>query len=363
MANSGTSTPRIVELSEKIIADIQKRRLKPGDRYLTTSDVSKMLGVGNGLANRALQLLERRQVIIRQQRRGAFIAQLPGKNATPTLRRVHFLVHQNYLATEGIGNDRELLGIQSELPGVHVQISFLPKDSPEVFVDNLINQSLTSKSKDGFILVRAPYEVHRLVHNTGIPSVVYGGLYPGPNKIPRLDRDMDAVGYLSADYLLQNGHRRLAFLSRQQCLPGDNLTLDAIRRRLSKERLAPDALIERFLPSYSEVWEAEIKSLVSRKNPPTGFICRNLRAAEATSHVLRRKSSKLKPAGEIVLCDYYLESGQNPAFVYPRPTCSSEEIGKHMARMLAALADGKKVADEIISVEIDATASLRRKKQ
>lgn len=56
MADSGTTTPRIVELVEQIVEDIQARKLKPGNRYLTTTKVSKMLGVGNGLANRA-QLL------------------------------------------------------------------------------------------------------------------------------------------------------------------------------------------------------------------------------------------------------------------------------------------------------------------
>lgn len=357
MANSGTTTPRIVELAEQIIADIRKRKLKTGDRYLTTFEVSRMLGVGNGLANRALQLLERRQVITRQQRRGAFVAHLPGADVAPLLRRVHFLVHQNYLASEGVGNDRELMGIQSELPGVQVQISFLPKEDPESFVAGLINRSLTGKAKDGFILVRAPYEVHRLVHDTGVPSVVYGGLYPGPCRLPRIDRDMEAVGYLSADYLISRGRRRIAFLSRQQCLPGDNDTLEAIHRRMGEAKLTADALVERFLPSVTEVCEAELKTLLKGPDRPTGLICRNLRMAEAAMAILKRM--KLKPYRDVdvVLCDYYLPAGREPQFVYPRPTYGSEELGQHMARMLAALSRGGRVKDEIIPVEMDRTAA------
>src|SRR5687767_4741693 len=105
MTDALTTTPKIIDLADQLVADIESRKLKPGDRYLTTADASKMLGVGNGLANRALQLLERRQVITRQQRRGAFISAPKTAASSPPLRRVHFLVHQNYLTAEGIGND------------------------------------------------------------------------------------------------------------------------------------------------------------------------------------------------------------------------------------------------------------------
>ena len=70
------------------------------------------------------------------------MARLPEEGSLALLRRIHFLVHQNYLASEGIGNDLVLLGIQEELPGVHVHMSFLPVDDAEGFVADLINKSL-----------------------------------------------------------------------------------------------------------------------------------------------------------------------------------------------------------------------------
>ena len=353
MTRSGTDTPRIVDLAERLVADIEMRKLKPGDRYLTTADASKMLGVGNGLANRALQLLERREIITRQQRRGAFIAHLPGESAMPPLRRVHFLAHQNYLASEGIGNDMVLLGMQDELPGVHVQISFLPEANPAGFVADLINQSLTAKARDGFILVRAPYEVHQLVSNSGMPALIYGGRYPGITRLSRLDRDMAAVGYSATDYLLNKGHKRIAFLTRQQALPGDHDTLDAIRHRLSEAALTPSAITERFLPPATNVCEAEVQRLLRQTAPPTGFICRTLRMAEAVTSVAKKQ--KMGKSVDVVLCDYYLTGNQKPQYVYPRPLYSSEEQGKHIARMLAAMARGDVVPDEIIPVSLDIT--------
>ncbi|WP_425400025.1 GntR family transcriptional regulator [Aeoliella sp.] len=354
MARSGSDTPRLVELAEKLASDIEDRNLKPGDRYLTTVDASKLLGVSNGLANRALQLLERRQIITRQQRRGAFIANLPGELSVPPLRRVHFLVHQNYLASEGVGNDMVLLGMQEELPGVHVQISFLPQENADGFVADLIDHSLTAKARDGFILVRAPFEVHQLVSNSGVPALVYGGIYPGITRLTRLDRDMTSIGYLATDYLLSQGHRKLALLSRQETRPGDHDTFDAVRRRLTEAKLDPDALYERFLPPATSVCEASVQRLLIQDDPPTGFICRTVRMANA----VREVAKKLKMSKKIdrVLCDSYSPANQAPEHVFLRPLYSSEEQGKHIARMLAAMARGEVVADEVIPVELDASA-------
>ncbi|MCA9261498.1 MAG: substrate-binding domain-containing protein, partial [Planctomycetales bacterium] len=314
-------------------------------------------GVGNGLANRALQLLERRHTITRQQRRGAFISETPASEPSALLRRIHFLVHQNYLATEGIGNDHELLGIQAELPGVEVQISFLPREDPETFVGGLIDQSLVAKAKDGFILVRAPVEVHKCVFDAGVPAVVFGDVYPGPFRLPRIDRNMNDVGTLSAEYLLERGHKRFAFLSRQQCLPGDNATIEAIHRTLGAAELRVDALVERFLPADSQVAEAAVDALLQGDAPPTAFICRNRRLADAVTAVRSRLSARKAKKIDVVLCDHYLASGDEPAYVYPRPACDGEEVGRYLAQMLLELARNRQVADVVIPVHIDARAA------
>lgn len=360
MARGETRTPVVIDLAERLISDIESRQLQPGDRYLTTAAASKMLGVGNGVANRALQLLERRQIITRQQRRGAFIANLPEASSMPALRRVHFLVHQNYLASEGVGNDMVLLGMQEELPGVHVQISFLPKENAERFVADLIDQSLIAKARDGFILVRAPYEVHQLLSNSGVPSVVYGCLYPGITRLTRIDRNMAAVGTICTNYLLSKGHQKIALLSRQYSLPGDNETMDAIRQRLSEAGLLANAITERFLPAAANVYEAEVARLLKSDSPPSGFICRTQRMANAVTTVAEKMNLKPGRDLDLIVCDYYLPSGVRSQYAYPRPAYTLEEQGRHMARMLAAQARGEVVQDEVIPVELDASADDRK---
>jgi DNA-binding LacI/PurR family transcriptional regulator/DNA-binding transcriptional regulator YhcF (GntR family) len=355
-SETGTTTPKIIDLADRLLADIESRKLKPGDRYMTTAAASKMLGVGNGVANRALQLLERRQVIVRQQRRGAFIAGTPESGSPPPLRRVHFLVHRNYLTTEGVGNDLVLLGMQEALPGVHVQISFLPTSNATDFVADLVDQSLTAKAKDGFILVRVPYEVQQLISDRGVPGVVYGALYANIERLTRFDRDMSAVGRLAIEYLLAKGHRRIAQLSRQQALPGDHDTMDAIRRLMGENGLLASAITERFLPTSPEIYTAEVRRLLEAAEPPTGFICRSRQMADAAVQVFNEMGLQVNRDVDVVVCDYYLLPNQKPQYVFPRPIYSSEEQGRRMAQLLLAQSKNQPVDNEIIPVELDTSA-------
>src|SRR5262245_11829935 len=106
--------PRIVELADRIAADIRHKRLKPGDAYLTTAGASQLLGISTTAANRAMQLLVQRQVLQRRQRKGTTIALAPMERRG--LRRVRILVQQRFLQTEGLLADGMVLGLQSALP-------------------------------------------------------------------------------------------------------------------------------------------------------------------------------------------------------------------------------------------------------
>ena len=353
MATATTKTPRITELAEQLLADIQARKLAPGDRYLTTSQTSKLLGVGNAAANRALQLLERRRIITRQQRRGAYIARLPGQESDAGLAHVHFLVHQKFLRTEGVGNDGVLIGMQEELPGVLVQISFFPPAEETPFVQKLIHDSLKSGRVDGFVLVRTSCEAQRAIAHSGLPAVVNGDVYPGNAALARVGRDMNAIGELLTDYLLQRGHKKLACFNRQQTLPGDQRTIGAIQRRLAKSKLLADAAILRFLPADDDVCVAEMRQLLAQPNPPTGLICRTVRMAEAARHVIKDELKLPPERFDITVCDYYLRQNERAEFVYPRPVYSAEEEGRHIARLLSLQTNADRPEQSEVNIPVE----------
>ncbi len=355
MAGDTIQTPKIVDLADRLVSDIKARRLKAGDRYLTTAEAARLLGVGTNAANRALQLLQRRRVITRQQRRGAYIAEFP-QESLAALRRVRLLVHSEYMVMEGVTNDLMILGMQGQLPGVDIQIQFLPEENLAGFATGLIEQTLGSKELEGFVLVRAPYEVHQVFSNSGVSCVVFGGLFPGISRLCRFDRDMGAVGHIAADYLLARGHQRMVFLSRQHALPGDHLTVESFRDRLAAAGFLAGTAKERFLPRDPVVCEAEVHRLLSLKRPPTAFICRKQMFADTVKKVAATRQLEVGKDLDIFLCDYYLMSGQIPQYVYPRPVYTPEHQGQILAQVLSALALNRQVPDRVIPVELDDSA-------
>src|SRR5262245_1982988 len=100
---------KIVDVADQIVADIRRRKLRPGDSYLTTAETAHWLRVSGSTVNRALQLLAQRGVIQRRQRQGTLIADLESDSP---LRRVHLVVREDHLRTEGLWADGVLLGLQ-----------------------------------------------------------------------------------------------------------------------------------------------------------------------------------------------------------------------------------------------------------
>lgn len=347
MADFQSQVPRIVDLADQLTEDIRSRDLQPGDRYLSTLDASKMLGVGTAVTNRALQLLEKRQVIVRQQRKGSFIAHQPHVNRPSVpLRRVHLLVHHRYFRTEGTANDGVLVGMQGELPGASASISFLPVDSETEFVDSLIAESLTSKQRDAFVLIRASLETQRHIAASGLPAVVYGAVYPSISGISSIERDGFGMGKLLAEYLLEQGRQRIIYLTRESVRTGDYVTADGILSTISAAGLRPSDFVLRSLPADEASAEHAISELLRGNSDSIGVICRHERLANGAARAFTEHRANENVRSAVVICDYYLKSGQKPKYVYPEPLLTPEQQGKRIGQLLACQARKQSIEQE-----------------
>src|SRR4029078_3473959 len=112
MIDSPRDVRRIVDLADRIEADIRKRRVKPGDRYLRTNETAKLLGVDATLANRALQLLVKRNRIERRPRVGTLISGAATMDAVSSLDCIHLLASDRQRTIEAIFDSGELMGLQ-----------------------------------------------------------------------------------------------------------------------------------------------------------------------------------------------------------------------------------------------------------
>ncbi|HZZ41651.1 MAG TPA: GntR family transcriptional regulator [Tepidisphaeraceae bacterium] len=349
--------PRVIELADRIAADIRRRKLKPGDPYQGTTQTAEMLGVSTTAANSAMQVLVKRRVIERRQRKGTFVAIPTAALPKSPLRRVHLLVQENYLRTEGLLSDGIIVGMHEELRATQVQFSFLPPDNETAYINDLIAEAMRSGKTEGFVLIRASLQAQRLIADSGLPTVVHGSLHPSVPNMPRIDRDHRAGGKLMAAHLLNSGFTRLVVLMRDRMFHGDHDLLDSVQQTASSAGLDLSSLTLRCLPADERAVEATVLELLDQSaGARLGFICRSEPLAQgAQAAAISRRLIVGKDVG-ITLSDVYRRGSDNPpAWPHLKPALSPEQIGQHIGRMLARQALGKTVAlaNEVIPVYLE----------
>jgi DNA-binding LacI/PurR family transcriptional regulator len=354
------SSPRqIIELADRIAEDIRLRELRPGDPYLSTAEVARVMQVNGTKANRALQLLARRNVLDRRQRKGTFIAHPPVGPAEPALDRVHLLVQQDYLRTEGLLADGVVLGIQGVLPAATLEFNFLPGEDEGEYANRLIAEALRSARPEGFVLVRSSVQAQRLFRSSGLPTVVYGSLQASILGMAQVERDQEQIGRLLARHLIAKKCRRVAVLLRDRVWAGDHDLLDAIQAELAAAGFGIDTLAIRCLPADAETVKASVRALLGRAPYPLGLVCRTEFLAQAAAASTSASASERKRAGKakprIVVCDVYRKDAGVPPFPFIRTTLDPEEIGRELGLLLVQQARGASVhpARKLIPVTLE----------
>jgi DNA-binding LacI/PurR family transcriptional regulator/DNA-binding transcriptional regulator YhcF (GntR family) len=355
MTTSSERTPKIVQLATALHADIQSKRLAPGDPYLNTADAARLLGVSTVAANRALQLLVKRDVLRRRQRQGTFIAD-PGQNPDSSLiERVHLLVHKNFLKSEGLLADGVILGIQEKLPGADIQFNFLPADDEAAYTNRIISEVLNSPRIHGFVLVRAPLQVQRIVQSSGVPSVIHGTPFPSITSVPWIERDHYQAGRIASARLIRHGFRRLTVLTREKPMPGDYRMLDGVRDEMSSVNLPISDISWRSLPSDIEAARYAVTDLLNDCKQGQGFICRSRPLADGALEAIAAEGLNLGVDAGIVLLDVY-QADARPALPFPylMSATSPEIIGQRIGNFLILQSEGNQPSPncEIVPVEL-----------
>ncbi len=344
MKNEREIIPRIVQLAQKVELDIQNRNLQAGDPYLTTAETARMLGVSTTIANRALQFLARSGRLVRKQRRGSFVAE-PGRRERETrLARVHLVVHQHYMRTEGLLADGVIVGLQSELPGLDVSFNFMPYGGEREYVEGLVHSIMQSGQPEGLILVRASLEVQKLASESGLPAVVYGTPYRSIARLPYVDVDQYAMGQLLTEFALNRRAPRLFVIMRDRTLPGDTPYLNGIFETAGRAKMTADRIQIRSLARDRELVAAEVRDLLAssparKGRPRAAILCRAEPHADMVLEELLQMG--LKPGDDVIVAvsTIYRRGGERlPLIPYTQHAGSPIQIGEHLGRLLAACA-------------------------
>ena len=131
--------PHVKAMAERLLTDIRYRGLAVGDRYLTTDEVSRLLGIGKTAACKVMRHLAEKEILISRQRSGTFIG--------PGLTRHRYSKVQTVFVLLPGGDPRAshwlfqpfIAGMHSESPGVNVQFTFVPEKDPVAYVRELID--------------------------------------------------------------------------------------------------------------------------------------------------------------------------------------------------------------------------------
>jgi len=346
-----SSTPRVVQLADQIMADITGRGLQSGDPYLGTAEAARMLGVSTTSANRAMQLLVQRNILSRRQKRGTFVADGIHGETQRTIDRVHLVVNNTYLATEGMMADGVIVGIQSVLPHAEIEFNHLPGSDDTAWVSDLIAKTARSQQAEGFVLARSSLTSQRLFQASGLPTVIFGSRFPSIQALPSVDRDHTAAGRLLTTSLVEQGVRKLGVLMRSQVLPGDHPFLDSIWQTSAELGLTPSDLTIRFLPTDDQAIQHATRDLL-HQHGASGLICRSQPLAESAWKTIRPSKQKKIRDTLIAVSDIYSRNQAKLPWPTIRAVDSAESIGAKLAETLVEQAQGNTPATPVRRLDV-----------
>lgn len=196
------------EIADKIRGDIESGRLGPGDRLPSDAYLAKLAEVSRATAHRALAELQREGLVRRQRRWGTVVA----ARQKTTTERVALILDQVALERDfpradligglhaGLGATRSLLWCDSRL-SVDREIQFLHRMSEEA--DGIISWP-TGHPKTTPVL-------KELVARR-VPIVLLDRV-PEDLAIDAVTSDSKEATRKAVRFLIERGHRRIAFLS------------------------------------------------------------------------------------------------------------------------------------------------------
>ena len=187
-------SPRYAQIADYYRRQIQSGQLRPGDRMPPFLEARARFGVAQSTLERAHQILEQENLIVREPGRGLFVAQ-EGRHARTGVIGMYGLAgsigHHAYYA-------QLLGGVHEAAERAGLEVTLLPTDA------------VVQKGRFDGVLVfswQADQVVRRMPEGQPVVVVLH------PNQlVPSVLADERAGTRAAAEYLIAAGHRRIAYL-------------------------------------------------------------------------------------------------------------------------------------------------------
>jgi LacI family transcriptional regulator, xylobiose transport system transcriptional regulator len=353
--------PHITALADKVVTDIRHRGLSVGDRYLTTAEVGRMLGVQKAMANKAMRHLAEQGVLISRQRAGTFIGPGLKRHKRSKVRTIYVLLPAGDPSATRWAFQPFIAGVRSVLPEINVQFTFVPENDPLGYIEELIAGQRAAGQFAGVVAVSCSPEVYRYLAELCEPAVVYGSLYSSDLPIASVDLDNRQSGRLLTQYLVDRGHRRMAVLMTGAGLPGHNTFIDGIGDVLTTAALPANALIHRLIRNDLQALQSTAKELLEGPDPPTAVITRGSIQAQAVASVASSLGLAVPGDLEIVFDHEDQTTPHINMASYPRvaPKSSFVDIAAVIAEVLKEVSEGASSPPKRVLIPVEFCKSER----
>jgi DNA-binding LacI/PurR family transcriptional regulator len=341
---------RVESLAEILEDDIRRRRLRPGDRYLTAAEAGQQFAVSSMMVDRAMRKLANGELLVRHRGRGTFVGPKASQDSTASqpFDVVHLLVAMDLPDTNSFPGDEVVNAVRAALPEVAVQVHYIPAVRSDEHVRQALERLGGGSDSEGFLLIRSSRQVQSLVQDAGVNAVVYGRAYPGV-RLPWIEHDQEQVGHLLGEYVLERGFRHCVLITRCQWRFGDNVMLDAFKSVLSLGQFTLKDVETRSIPLDQATINAVVEESLGRINSPTIFVCRHDAYANAALSAVARVGRTFSHDVGVVSGS---SSSANNVCPYPRvvPVLSLRVQIAHAIALLCEAKEGKPLRSTVLPV-------------
>jgi GntR family transcriptional regulator of arabinose operon len=328
-------TPKYVWLKQIIVDAARTEGWSEGHRLPSENELAETYAVSRSTVRQTLEELEREGLLSRQRGRGTFY--------TPN--------------TSGKAGRNYLIGITTALSGYiypaivrGAEEVFSERGYHSLFGPNLLVEELRRSADresppwrlDGLLFepsvsdrVAGMQRAIERVQGFGIPFVMLNWITDDPNVSWVAPDDVKA-GETIAQYLLERGHRRIAFVGIRSHQPALN-RLAGFRSRLAEDGLLPREdqiiLVEQNEDRYVNTYRRTKELLETHRPLPTAFFFYNDQSAAEGYHAI--KDVGLSIPDEVSVVSY--DDSELGRALNPRLTTMEhpkEELGRWAARLL-----------------------------
>lgn len=279
MTLNATDLSRVHHLAHRLEEDIQRRGCQIGDEYITAEAAGQMLGVSRMTANRAMNVLARRKVLVRYRSRGTFIGSAAVLKPASGTKTVHFITFVDDASELHLPVGAMLAGLQTAIPQVSLQSHCMPLQGSLAYVQREVDAAQSDPSFGGFVLSLGTRQVQQYLAQSGLPTVVHGSVYAGIS-LPSVESDQDSVGRIMVRQALAAGHRRMVWVNRELWRRGDEVAFDGMMSEVHAAGLERGAITVRNTPVDPNAVSVAIQGWLDELEPPVALLCREPHCAQ-----------------------------------------------------------------------------------